>query len=125
MSKFFIHIYDWFEKHRVAFYVILTLLVSICIAMAVQVSFQENITNFFNNSDKKKNATFENVAVKDKIIVMLSGNNPDSIISSAEILPSTLSEMIYSSAFTSGASAILSADTRSSLSAIFIPQIQR
>ena len=93
MSKFFIHIYDWFEKHRVAFYVILTLLVSICIAMAVQVSFQENITNFFNNSDKKKNATFENVAVKDKIIVMLSGNNPDSIISSAEIFEDEINNL--------------------------------
>ena len=85
MSKFFINIYDWFEKHRVAFYVILVLLVGICAAMASQISFQENITNFFNNSDEKKNATFENVAVKDKIVVLFSGQDPDSIIMSAEI----------------------------------------
>jgi PHD/YefM family antitoxin component YafN of YafNO toxin-antitoxin module len=43
------------------------------------------ITNFFNNSDEKKNATFENVAVKDKIVVLFSGQDPDSIIMSAEI----------------------------------------
>ena len=85
MSKFFIHIYEWFEKHRVAFYLILVSFVGICVAMASQVSYQENITNFFNNSDEKKSATFENVAVKDKIIVLLSGEEPDSIIRSAEI----------------------------------------
>lgn len=76
---------DKFKKHRVAFYVILVLLVAICAAMASQISFQENITNFFNNFDEKKNATFENVAVKDKIVVLFSGQDPDSIIISAEI----------------------------------------
>lgn len=90
MSKFFINIYEWFEQHRVAFYAILISLIVTCVAMASQVSFQENITNFFNNSDEKKNATFENVAVKDKIIVMLSGEDPDSIISSAEIFEDEL-----------------------------------
>lgn len=90
MSKLFINIYEWFEQHRVAFYAILISLVVTCVAMASQVSFQENITNFFNNSDEKKNATFENVAVKDKIIVMLSGEDPDSIISSAEIFEAEL-----------------------------------
>ena len=85
MSKLFVNIYEWFEQHRVAFYAILVSCVIVCAAFASQVSFQENITNFFNSSDEKKNATFENVAVKDKIIVMLSGEDPDSIILSAEI----------------------------------------
>ena len=85
MSKLFINIYEWFEQHRVAFYAILISSVVVCAAFASQVSFQENITNFFNSSDEKKNAIFENVAVKDKVIVMLSGEDPDSIIQSAEI----------------------------------------
>ena len=93
MSKLFINIYEWFEKHRVAFYAILISFVAICAAMASQVSFQENITNFFNNSDEKKNATFENVAVKDKIVVMLSGEDPDSIISSAEIFEGEVAKL--------------------------------
>ena len=93
MSKLFINIYEWFEQHRVAFYAILISLVAVCAAMASQVSFQENITNFFNSSDEKKNATFENVAVKDKIIVMLSGEDPDSIISSAEIFEEDITKL--------------------------------
>ena len=90
MSKLFINIYEWFEQHRVAFYATLVASVAICAVLASQVKFQENITNFFNNSDEKKNATFENVAVKDKIIVMLSGEDPDQIISSAEIFESEI-----------------------------------
>ena len=94
MSKLFIHIYEWFEKHRVAFYVILCLSVIVCAVMASQLSFQENITNFFNSDDDKKNATFENVAVKDKIIVMLFGEDPDEIISSAEIFENEVTSLV-------------------------------
>ena len=79
MSRIFIFLYDWFEKHRVIFYVILFSLVAILAIMASRVSFGENITNFFNNSTEEKNATFENLAVKDKIIVLISGTDPDSI----------------------------------------------
>lgn len=85
MSRIFISIYDWFEKHRVAFFAILFSLIAVLAIMASQMSFQENITNFFNNSSEEKNATFENLAVKDKIVVLISGEDPDSIISSAEI----------------------------------------
>ena len=84
MNKLFIYIYEWFERHRIAFYTILVSFVAVCIAMASQISLQENITNFFNSSDKK-NATFENLAIKDKIVVLFSGEEPDSIISAAEI----------------------------------------
>ena len=93
MSKLFIHIYEWFERHRLAFYVTLFLSVAICALMASQISLQENITNFFN-SDDKKNATFENVAVKDKIIVMLQGEDPDEMISSAEIFEEDLNALL-------------------------------
>lgn len=85
MSKLFIYIYEWFEQHKRAFYLILAAVVAVCAVMASQISLQENITSFFNSSDDKKNATFENVAVKDKIIVLLSGDNPDNIIASAEV----------------------------------------
>ena len=93
MSRLFIYIYDWFEQHKAAFYAILIIVIGICAAMASQISFQENITNFFNNSEDKKNAVFENFAVKDKIIVMLSGDNPDNIISSAEIFEEKIAKL--------------------------------
>lgn len=106
MSKVFIFIYDWFEKHRVAFWLILLSLVAILATMASKVNLGENITNFFNNSSEEKNATFENLAVKDKIIVLISGSDPDGIISSAEIFEEqieTLKEENLVSAVTANA----------------------
>lgn len=94
MSKFFVHIYEWFEQHKVAFYTIFLLTIMVCAVMASQISFQENITNFFSQSDEKKNDIFDNVTIKDKIIVMLSGEDPDSIISSAEIFEKDLNLLV-------------------------------
>lgn len=94
MSKFFIHIYDWFDNHKKSFYAILTALVVLCAVMALQIDFQENITNFFNDSNDDKNAVFENVQAKDKIVVMISGDDPDNIIASAEIFEEHLDAMI-------------------------------
>ena len=93
MSKLFIRIYDWFEQHKVAFYAILFAVVGVCAALAAQISFQENITNFFGSSDDKKSMAFENVAVKDKIIVLMSGENPDEVIASAEIFEEEVAKL--------------------------------
>lgn len=89
MTKIFLNIYDWFERHRTIFYSVLLLSVVALSLMASRISLQEDITSFFG-TDEKKNAIFENVAVKDKIIVMLRGENPDAIIESAEILEDEL-----------------------------------
>lgn len=94
MSRIFIHIYEWFEQHKMVFYTVLLLLVALFATMASQIKFQENITNFFNSSDEKRNATFENVAAKDKIIVMLRSEDPDATIASAEIFEQELTTLI-------------------------------
>lgn len=94
MSKVFVKIYEWFEQHRFCFYTTLIISVIVFAAMASRISLQENITNFFNSSDEKKNATFENVAAKDKIIVMFRGEDPESIISSAEIFEEEANKLI-------------------------------
>jgi len=94
MSKFFISIYEWFEQHKGVFYFVLISSIVLFVAMASQISFQENITNFFNSSNDNKNSTFQTVEAKDKIIVMLSGDNPDNIIASAEIFENKLSPLV-------------------------------
>ena len=94
MSKLFIHIYNWFRTHIKSFYVILITSVGILAYMASQITFQENITNFFNSSDEKKSEVFKNIQAKDKIIVMLSGENPDDIIASAEIFENSIDSLV-------------------------------
>lgn len=84
MSKIFIHIYDWFENHIKTFYVILATLTIGFAIMASQISFQENIANFFDNDDQQKSAIFENLKIKDKIIVMINGDNPDLMMECAD-----------------------------------------
>ena len=94
MSKLLISIYEWFEHHKGVFYLVLVSSVVLFVAMASQISFQENITNFFNSSKDSKNSAFQTVAVKDKIIVMLSGDDPDSIITSAEVFENELDTLV-------------------------------
>ncbi len=93
MSKIFLYIYDWFEKHPRTFYAVLTACVATCVALASQISLQENITNFFGANNEKDNAIFDNLKAKDRIIVMLSGEDPDSIISAAEVFEENLAPL--------------------------------
>lgn len=97
MSKLFIHIFNWFERHTKVFYAVLILSVVVFGLMASRISFQENIANFFDASDGNKNAIFQSVKAKDKIIVMLSGDDPDQIIESAEIFQSELDSLVADS----------------------------
>ncbi len=93
MSKLFLYIYDWFEKHTRIFYAILIACIAVCMAMAAQISLQENITNFFGSDNEKDNAIFDNLKVKDKIIVMVSGEDPDAIIEAAETFEESLAPL--------------------------------
>lgn len=94
MSKFFIFIYEWFDRHKGIFNFVLISSIILFVAMASQIGLQENITNFFNTTNDNKNSTFQTVEAKDKIIVMLSGDNPDNIIASAEIFENKLNSLV-------------------------------
>lgn len=93
MSKIFVIIYDWFGKHPRIFYGVLIALVLVITAMASQISLQENITNFFGNKKVKDNAIFKNLKVKDKIIVMISGDDPDAIVDAADAFENNLQSL--------------------------------
>ena len=101
MSKIFVFLYNWFSHHKKTFYAILLMCVAVLTVMASRISFQENITNFFNSSDENKNEIFEKVQAKDKIIVMISGEDPDEIIASAEIFETSVDSMIEAGLITS------------------------
>lgn len=93
MSRPFLYVYEWFQRHPRTFYLFLTLCVVSSVVMASRITLQENITNFFSDSDEGKGSVFENIEVKDRIVVMISGANPDSIVEAAELFEEHLDSL--------------------------------
>ena len=100
MGKFFVYIYEWFDRHKSVFYVILTALILTLGFFAVQVRFNENISNFFSK-DEKSSAVFENIKIKDRIVVIVSGDNPDSMINVGESYADSLDILLEKGLVTS------------------------
>lgn len=99
MTKFFVGLYNYFESHKFLFYLSLGLCVIVMSIFAVQVKFEENVTRFFPDTKDSQYAgkVFENLKIKDKIIIMLSAAdttniNTDLLVESAENLKQSLLE---------------------------------
>ena len=100
MTQFFIGVYDYFERHKILFYLSLISCVLLMGFFALQVRFEENITQFFPDTKDSQNTikVFDNLKIKDKIIIMLSSADtcqrvePDSLIEAAGQLQQTLTE---------------------------------
>ena len=100
MTQFFIGLYDYFERHKILFYLSLISCVLLMGFFALQVRFEENITQFFPDTKDSQNTikVFDNLKIKDKIIIMLSSVDtchqvePDSLIEAAGQLQQTLTE---------------------------------
>ena len=100
MTQFFIGLYDYFERHKILFYLSLISCVLLMGFFAMQVRFEENITQFFPDTKDSQNTikVFDNLKIKDKIIIMLSSADtchqvePDSLIEAAGQLQQTLTE---------------------------------
>ena len=100
MTQFFIGLYNYFERHKILFYLSLVCCVLMMGYFAIQVKFEENITQFFPDTKDSQNTikVFDNLKIKDKIIVMLSSADtchavdPDSLIEVMEQLQQTLTE---------------------------------
>ena len=74
MSKLFIHIYNYLERHTALRYLLLAGSFLLMLFFAVQVKFEEDVTRFFPDTQDARSTeiVFQNLKVKDKIIVMLS-----------------------------------------------------
>ena len=100
MTQFFIGLYDYFERHKILFYLSLISCVLLMGFFALQVRFEENITQFFPDIKDSHHTikVFDNLKIKDKIIIMLSSADtchrvePDSLIEAAGRLQQTLTE---------------------------------
>ena len=98
MTQFFIGLYDYFERHKILFYLSLICCILFMGYFALHVKFEENITQFFPDTKDSQNTikVFDNLKIKDKIIVMLSSADtcnavePDSLIEAAGQLQQSL-----------------------------------
>lgn len=72
MSRLFIAIYDYFERRKTLMYSILILLMGVMVFLSLQINFSEDITSFFPDKNKNASIVFNNLKVKDKIIIMVS-----------------------------------------------------
>ncbi|MBQ8581941.1 MAG: 1-acyl-sn-glycerol-3-phosphate acyltransferase [Alistipes sp.] len=80
MMNPFLALYDWFKDHRSA--LCLTLLGSVVglAFAAVGVQFEENISSFFDDGEQAGKAMFDNLKLKDRIVVLFSGEEPDELV---------------------------------------------
>ena len=93
MSKLFVNLYLWFDRHKSVFYTVLVGITLLLGFFAVQVRFNENVSNFFSKDDKSS-AVFDNIKIKDRIIVIVSGNDPDLMIEAGEQYADSLEYLI-------------------------------
>ena len=93
MSRFFVSIYDWFDRHKPVFWAVLTIFTLTLILFAVQVRFNENVSNFFSKDDKSS-AVFDNIKIKDRIVIIVSGNDPDLMIEAGEQYADSLEYLV-------------------------------
>lgn len=73
MRQFFIHTYNYLKRHRALRYILLIGSFLILLFFALQVRFEEDVTRFFPDTQDAKSSeiVFQNLKVKDKIVVML------------------------------------------------------
>lgn len=100
MARFFITLYHFFRCHKALLYISLLVWTGAMLYCASQVRFEENVTSFFpKNGDKDYTSlVFDNLKVKDKIIVMFSMQDTtaeadiDKLITCADQYSNALSE---------------------------------
>lgn len=88
MISLLISIYRFFKSRKVVFYSLLFTSILVMGYYALQVRFDENISSFFPNTEQAKNAefVFNNLKVKDKIIVFLSSKDSVKTIDSEAVI---------------------------------------
>jgi len=95
MSKFFLLIYEKFAKHPSILRWMVVFCIAICSCLASQIQFNENITGFFyDGKDKTQSSVFDNLKIKDKIVVLVSGDDPDEMITAADAFVENLQPAI-------------------------------
>lgn len=101
MSKIFISIYNYFRKHRIAFYSLFAVSFLLAGFFASRVKFEEDISKILPRDKKidKLNEIFQNSKFLDKLVVMVSmkdttSQEPDSLVAYADHFVNTATEKL-------------------------------
>lgn len=98
MSSFFISIYRFFKKNKFLLYAILAISLLVMGFFALKVDYEEDITKFIPNTADSKNinAVFQNLKVKDKLVVLFTPNdeNKDEAIEAGDLFSERLDSML-------------------------------
>lgn len=84
MSRFFLHIFDWMEKHRSLMYASLVIFAGIFIWGISRLSFDEDVTGFFAADEALSSPA--GIRMADRIIVSVSGDSAEDMIEAADMI---------------------------------------
>ena len=78
MTELCIHIYRYFRRHRVIFWIAMTGLFLFCGYFASQIHLEEDLNKLFpvsRNEDGSTKLAFANLRIKDKTFLLFEGEN--------------------------------------------------
>lgn len=96
MNNGFVRLYDWFRGHRGLLYLLLAAWLAGAGLLASRMRFVEDITNFFSDdeSGRKQALVFKNLRLKDRMVVLLEGDDPDRMIEAAGQVVEALAPLV-------------------------------
>ncbi|MGN0186566.1 MAG: 1-acyl-sn-glycerol-3-phosphate acyltransferase [Paludibacteraceae bacterium] len=95
MTKIFLTIYDFFERHRPWMWVLLGVSIVVMSLIACRLRLQTDIMSFLPDSDRTQDKeVLADLRLKDRIIVMFSAESdevsPDDLIAAADVFETTI-----------------------------------
>lgn len=86
MRNIFVVIFEWFEKRKALLYILGLLLVFSTAYSALNIEFEENISSFFSDDEsEEENVLLRNFKLKDRIVVVVTGVDPDTMVNKASL----------------------------------------
>ena len=91
---FFVKIYRFFNTHRPLLYILLLLSAAVFVFFGLKVRYEEDLSKLLPSSEKSESGlVFGNIKVKDKIIMQMTGAEPDMLVGYVdELMDSILTE---------------------------------
>ena len=71
MHKIFLPIYRFFKAHKPLMFMVLTALSAVLVLFALKMKYEENLLNLFPIEDQESRLAFDNLKVKDKLIIQV------------------------------------------------------